>query len=243
MKPLGLNRKNTVWIYCDSLCTLQPFSKFFFIRLFDVVQSAKDRFIINKSTQLFQFKCILFKAVTDHIFDQSRQHGITFQQPASKGDTIGLIIEFFRIQAIEIIQFTVFQNFCMQCGHTVRAVRKMNIHMGHVYCPVSVNDSCSCILCPFRCQLVQPLNNRYKLRNHFFQICHRPFFQSFRKNGVVGVSTNFCNNLNSFFKINPFFFQQANQFRDYHRWMSIIDLDCCIICQIMEIASSFHTFF
>ena len=89
---------------------------------------------------------------------------------------------------------------------------------------------------------VQVPDNRHQMRNDLFQIRYRPFFQCFRKNRVVCVSTCLSHNVHCRIHVKSSLHQQANKLRDHHRRMRIVDLNCHMIIQVVEIIPFFLCF-
>ena len=58
---------------------------------------------------------------------------------------------------------------------------------------------------------------------------------------MVGIRAGIGDNLYCLFEFDPLLCQQADQFRNYHTWMGVIDLNRRIICQIVKLASPGHT--
>ena len=115
--------------------------------------------------------------------------------------------------------------------------------MRHMHNLGFINNGSRIIFRLFTYQLIQLFNHRNQLRNYRVEILLRPLFQSLRENRMVRIRANLCHDFNRFFKFNPFFTQKADQFRDHHRRMGVIDLDCRIVGKIMEIAAPFLAFF
>ena len=105
----------------------------------------------------------------------------------------------------------------------------MDIHVGHVNSAIAINDIDRFIIFHCFCTPVQLLDKRYQMRHNFIQEIKWPFFQCFRQDGMVGVSSHIFDNLNCFIKGNTTQFQKTNQFWNDQRWMSIIDLNHSII--------------
>ena len=113
----------------------------------------------------------------------------------------------------------------------------MDIHMCHVNQIVLVDD-CHIFLRIFLFYFfIQFLDDRYKVRNYIKKVVHWPFFQSFCKDGMVCVSTYFGYDLSSFIKVDSALCQETDQFRNHHTWVSIVDLDHCIVCKVMQVAA------
>ena len=59
---------------------------------------------------------------------------------------------------------------------------------------------------------------------------------------MVGISTGLCHDLDRFFHADSLLHQKADEFRDYHAWVGIVDLDGRIISQIMQITAALYGF-
>ena len=118
----------------------------------------------------------------------------------------------------------------------------MNIHMCHVYNLILVNDSKCGIISTCFCNCIQLFDNRHKLRYNGVKIMTRPFFKCFCQNCVVCIRAGVSNNLNSFFKFDSMQSEKTDEFRNYHARMSIVDLDCRIICEVVQVTASGHAF-
>ena len=81
------------------------------------------------------------------------------------------------------------------------------------------------------------------MRNHFFQIIHGPFFQSFCQDGVVCISAGLAYNFHSLIHGKSFSGKKTDQFRDDHRWVGVVDLDHHMLIQFMEIIAFILTLF
>ena len=52
---------------------------------------------------------------------------VTVQEPAAEGDAVCLVVEFLRIDLIEVVQLIVFQDLRMEAGYAVDAEAVMDI--------------------------------------------------------------------------------------------------------------------
>ncbi len=141
-----------------------------------------------------------------------------------------------------MVQFTVFQDFRVQRGHAVGAVGKVDIHMGHVDYIVRVYDGGGGVAALTARQRIQLFDDGYQLRNYLLQIVFRPFFQSFRQNGVICISAGFGDDFNGFLEGNVFFAQQPDEFRYDHGRVRVVNLDGGIFVEVMEIAAPLQAF-
>ena len=130
----------------------------------------------------------------------------------------------------------------MQGSNTVNGESVVDIHMCHMNQMVLVDD-CHIFLWIFCFDfLIQFLDDRYKVRNYIKKVVHWPFFQSFCKDGMVCVSTYFGYDFSSFIKVDSTFCQETDQFRNDHTWVSIVNLDHCVVCKVMQVAAFFCCF-
>ena len=130
----------------------------------------------------------------------------------------------------------------MQGSNTVNGESVVDIHMCHMNQIVLVDD-CHIFLWIFCFDfLIQFFDDRYKVRNYIKKVVHWPFFQSLCKDGMVCVSTYVGYDLSSLIKVDSALCQKANQFRNDHTWVSIVDLDHCVVCKVMQVAAFFCCF-
>ena len=73
--------------------------------LFDVQELFQYRLVVCKCQKLLQFLCIFMPACSDDLIQIAAQPFVAVHQPAAEGNSVGLIIEFLRINPIEMIQF------------------------------------------------------------------------------------------------------------------------------------------
>ena len=125
----------------------------------------------------------------------------------------------------------------MQSSNAVDGESVVDVHMCHVNQIVFVNDGYVFLWIFLFDLFIQFLDDRNKVRNNIKEIIHRPFFQCFCKDGMVCVSTYFGYDLSSFIKVDSALCQETDQFRNDHTWVSIVDLDHCIVCKVMQVAA------
>ena len=125
----------------------------------------------------------------------------------------------------------------MQSRHAVYTEAVMNINVSHVNRVISVNDGNALILKFSSYFVIQHLDNRHKLGNNFLQIIYRPFLQSLCQNGMIRICAGSGYNINGIIHIQAPLCQQADQLRNYHCRMSIIDLNHCVIRQVIKAAA------
>ena len=119
----------------------------------------------------------------------------------------------------------------------------MNIDMGHVNAVIFIDNLYLRVFVFFTHSLVQFFNIRNQLGNNLLQICQRPFFQSLSQNGMICVCTGFSDHFDGLIHGKSFLlYQNSDQFRNYHGWMGIIDLDHCVVIHFAQIKFVFLHF-
>ena len=125
----------------------------------------------------------------------------------------------------------------MKGCHTIDRKSIVNIHVGHMHSFVFVYDIYRFVFIPASYSFVQFLNHRYQVRNYFLQILHRPFFQRFCQNCMVGIRTGSAYRINGLIHGKSSLFKQTNQFRNHHRRMCVINLNHYMFVKFMQIIS------
>ena len=97
-----------------------------------------------------------------------RQIVVTVQEPAAEGDAVCLVVEFLRIDLIEVVQLIVFQDLRMEAGYAVDAEAVMDINVSHVYEVVFVDDVNGLIGVVPAYHIIQCIDDRGELGNDFF---------------------------------------------------------------------------
>ena len=113
----------------------------------------------------------------------------------------------------------------------------MNIDMCHVNEIIPVDNCHTLIAKPSSYLIIQNLNNRDKLRNNLCQIMSRPFLKCLSQNCMVCICAGLTYNINRRIHVHPFRYKQANQLRYDHGWMCVVDLDYCVVEQIIKVTS------
>ena len=120
----------------------------------------------------------------------------------------------------------------------------MDINMCHMDSVFFVNDRYPLIRIFGFCHFIQLADDRHQLRYNLFQIRNRPFFQCFRQDRMVGVSTCLADYIDRFIDRKCLFiYQNTDQFRNDHCRMRIIDLDHRIFVHLTQITFLFTQLF
>ncbi len=108
--------------------------------------------------------------------------------------------------------------------------------MRHMHFLVFIYDLYFFILIFCRYPFIQFFDNRHKLGHYLFQIFQRPFFQRFRKYGMIGVGACLAYYFDGFVhRKRLIIYKDANQLRYHHRRMGIVDLDYGMLIHFAEI--------
>ena len=240
METFHLDIKDRVRADLDPLRLLQVSCEFFFISVLDLKEPVQDFIVVFECKQLPEFIGVLFISLPDRLVQESGETRIAVQQPPAERNAVCLIIELLRIDLIEVVQLGIFQDLCVQRSDAVDAEPIVDVNMRHVHGIIPVNDGNALVLKFSPYLVVQDLNDRHKLRNYFLKIRNRPFLQRFRKDGVVCVSTCLRHYVYRVIHVHSPCCEQADQFRDHHGRMGVIDLDHRVVRQVIQSTSLCH---
>ena len=155
-------------------------------------------------------------------------------QPAAEGDAVCLVVEFFRIDLGEGLQLRFLQNLRVEAGNAVDGEAVVNVHVGHVYQAVLIQDCHLGVGILLLHPLVQLLDDGYQLRHSLLQIVQRPLLQGLRQNGVVGVGAGLGHGLDGVVQADAPLGEQADQLWDYHGGMGVVNLDDGVLVQVLQ---------
>ena len=157
------------------------------------------------------------------------------EKPSSECDTICLVVELLRINLVEVVQLRILEDLCVKVCNTVYTVAIVYINVCHVHSLILVDDIYALILVSVTNLLIQFLDDRNKLWNNLLKVSKRPLLKSLCKDSMVGVCAHLCHDLCSLVKWDALSGKKSDELRDHHWRMCIIDLNCCIISQIVKI--------
>ena len=123
----------------------------------------------------------------------------------------------------------------MKGGNTVYAEAIVDVNVGHVHQIIFIDDINRWIIEFAAYLIIQDLHNRKELWNCLFKEFYRPFFQCFCQYRMVGVCAAVAYDFNGIIHFHAVFCsQQADQFRDDHSWMGVIDLDHSVVGKVIK---------
>ena len=131
----------------------------------------------------------------------------------------------------------------MDSGNAVNGKSVVDINMRHMHPLVLVNDLHLGVLVFFCHPLIQLFDIGDKLGHYLFQVSKGPFFQRFRQDRMVGISAGFAHHFNGLIHGKCLFLHQdADQLRNYHGRMGIVDLDHRMFIHLTQVVFLFLHF-
>ncbi len=237
METFDLDIINTVCVDLLACIGLDKFCTSLLCVLFDLQDICKNVLISLKFKHFIKLKGIFAEAVADHGCDVLGQRMVTVKEPSAEGDSICLIIKFLRINLIELMKLCLLQDVCMKGCNTIDGKSVMDVHMCHVDQVILVDDGKIFLRVFCLDTLIQFADDRHQVRNYFLKIGNRPFLKCLCKDGMVGVSAYMRYDLAGLLKLNSTLCEKANQLRNYHTRMCIVDLNHCVICKVMKVGA------
>ena len=248
MQSFYLNIEDGIRVHVDAFCFFDIVCQSDLVISLDRHETFTEGCIICIRDQFLQLIQICNPILTDFFTDQVSQFSVGVYQPSSLGDPVCFIVEFFRIQFIEISQFLIFQNFCMQRSYAVYGMAAYDGQISHADLTVSDDRHFSYlrrVIAVFFCQFqnettVDFFHDLIDTRQQTAEQFHGPFFQCFRHDGMVCVSTYFSCDIPSLFPRHiVFIHQHTHQFCNCHTGVGIIQLECNLFRQLIEICVHF----
>ena len=243
-----LNIKDGIGVDVDAFCFFDILRQCNFICFLDFHETTAEVFIFCVRQEFFQFCQFCNPAIANGFRDEPSQTMVGMEEPSSLGDTICFIIEFFRIQFIEVLQFLMFQNFCMERRNTVYGMAAHNGKVCHTN--LTVGNDCHtteffrvhAVFC-LQFQTIAAVDffhNLIDTRQQTAEQFHGPFFQRFCHDGMVGVSAYLSGDFPSVIPRHiVFIHQHTHQFRNCYSRMGVVQLERHFIRQFVEIGVVF----
>ena len=126
----------------------------------------------------------------------------------------------------------------MQRGHAVYAEAIVNVDMGHMD-PVIISDNVHGRIFAAAAHLVvQYFHNGNQLGYGFLEEIHGPGFQGLGQDGVVGVGAGAADHVDGIVHFQAVLGgEQADQLRNHHGGMGVVDLDDRVVGQVVVVAA------
>ena len=228
MQALDLDVKDHVRIQGHAF-TLQNFgTELLFLRFLDSVEFVAEGLVDLRLKELELIK-ICFEARSDLVGNEPAQLRVTKAQPPPLGNAVGLVLETLRIQLIPVGKDVVLQDFAVQGCHAVDCVGGISGQFRHMDAAVEDNAQGWSDFFPGFFHLpaetgVNLPDDGNDLRADGGKQGQVPFFQGFLHDGVVRISKGVAGDEERVLKGNTILTKQADQFRNCHGGMGVVQL-------------------
>ena len=138
MDPLDLDIKKTVRVNRDPAGRCDQPGQSFLVLLFDPEPSLVKIPVIGKRCQVAQMVEIRDPFAANGLGNQGGQAGIGLEQPAPRGDPVGLVVEPAREELFEILENPGPHQMGVQRGHPVHRMTADNGQVGHPHPPLGL---------------------------------------------------------------------------------------------------------
>ena len=119
VKTLDLNIKDGVRIKVNTLCFLEPCSKFLLVFGLDAVEFRKNVLVIYVIAQALKLRGVLLPALAYRLRDEVAQTRVAAHEPSAEGNTVCLVVEFVGIEIVEALHLGLFENLRVKCSNTI----------------------------------------------------------------------------------------------------------------------------
>ena len=198
MQTLDLYIKNGIRIDIDTIMLFDIFGQTQLILILDLLEFLAGSGIIRQRSQTFQQWQIRDPSVcTKLICYPLCQQRIRMKQETSLSDTVCLVVELLRHHLVEIMQFSFFQDLCMQSGYTIDREACNDRHIRHTHLTFIENRHIADLIILVRILLfnldqettVNLFHDLINSRQQTHKQINRPFLKGFSHDGVVRIST------------------------------------------------------
>ena len=238
VETLRLDVEHRARVHRHALGPAEPVGQCLLILALHFAELFQHRCVIRESHQLLELGRILAEARADVLLEHRREARIALQEPATEGDAVRLVIKLLRVEFVEVMELRVLQDLRMQRGDTIRGMREMDVHMCHVDDIVLVDDGERRIFRAGPCQRVELLDDRHQLRNDRVEVRARPLFKCLRKNRMIRISAGLRHNLDRLLEVDAVLAEQADELRDDHARVRVVDLDRRVVREIMVVTAT-----
>ena len=225
---LDLHVKDEVRRQIDAFLFLNELAELLFLETLDLVEllDITVGHMILQRCDLFQIGKIAF---TDARIEIVAQFRVAKTEPATLCDAVGLVLELTRKRVVPLFEYVVFENLGMQRRNAVDVTRAIHRKVRHVD-ELALNDRHARAIklarhqfaAEFRVDLIDDIKH---FRQHRLKQVDVPFFKRFRHDGVVRIGKRLCRDIKRAIKRNPLFHEQADQFRNTHGRVRVVELN------------------
>ncbi len=256
MEAFHLYIEDRVGIHLDVIVFLDIFCQTQFVLVLDLHELLLGLGILCQGLQSGDLRQVCDPAVPYLGSHPVCQQRVAVQQESSLGNPVCLIVETLREHLIEIMQFFVLQDLCVEPGHTIHGIAGYNGHMGHLHLSIVENGHLADLLLYIHTvdagilllnltdkTAVDLLHDLVDPGQQPGEQINRPFFQGFCHDGVVGIGTCLRGDLPGLLPGEFELIQQdPHQFRNGHRRMGIVELEGHLLIKVMDVIVFAHIF-
>ena len=228
METFDLNVENHIGIQRNSFPGQNLSTELLLLGFLYSTEFTAERFVYFRDKRL-QFIQIRFKTGTDLIGNQFGKLRVAQAEPAALCDSVGFVLEPFRVKLIPVSKDIVFQNFTVQRSHAVGSMGGIDCKFRHVN--PSVQDDAQrrgdfpAGFFHFTAETRVDLpDDGYDLRADRRQKAQVPFFQGFLHDRMVCIGKGVAGDEEGLLKGDAVLTQEADQLRNGHRGMRIVQL-------------------
>ena len=175
----------------------------------------------------------------DYIVEQAGERGVGAMDPTAEGDAVGLVGELLGIDFVERVKLGVLQDLGVECGDAVDGEAKVDVHVGHVYGVVLVDDGDARVVVLGLRDLIELDDNVGDGGRDLLQAGERPLLERLGKNRVVGVGDHGAHDGNGLVKLDVVLGgEQADELGNDHGGVRIVDLDHGVVGQVVQVAAA-----
>ena len=241
VETLRLDVEHRARVHRHALGPAEPVGQCFLIFCLHFAELLEHRGVICEVKQLLELGRILAEARADVLLEHRGEARIALQEPATEGDAVCLIIKLLRVELVEVMELGVLQDLRMQRCDTVRGMREMDVHMRHVDDIVRVDDGKRRILRAGPCQRIQLLDDRHQLWNDRVEVRTRPLLEGLCEDRVVRIGAGLRDDLHGLLEVDAMLAEQADELRDDHARVRVVDLNRRVVREIMVVTATGHT--
>ncbi len=204
--------------------------------------------VVGKGIKVAQRFGIVHETVANRLADQREQPRIALHQPAAEGDAIRLVVDPRRIEIVQVSKDRDLHQIGMQRRHAIDAVRSGKGQIAHPHPPVAAlvdqGDGANPMVVKLtgfarfgQQAAVDGIDDLHVPGQQSLEQRHRPAFQRFGQQRMVGIAEGAPGDVPSLAEIQPVIVEQySHQLRHRNRRMGVVKLDRGLVRQGQDAA-------
>ena len=242
VKTFHLNIKDSICRHFYACCFFDVVCQTLFSSLLNLIELVQDFLVIQVSCKIFKLMDVVTPTITNHVINGCWKFRSCNLCPTTLNDTICLVIEFFRINSIEIVKCIFFKKFGMKFGNPVNWVTTDDSQVSHMNLTIlndtSTFDNIRSNTTSSHFSNVTVVDFQDDLVNTWkdtFEELLIPFFKGFLKNSVVSVAHSLNSRIPSIFPWKTIFIKEkTHEFSWCNRRVGIIDVNRYFFVDIFQ---------